>query len=173
MLRFFLSVLLLFLVSFVFGCVTSGSPAKHDDHSKVHAQYTPYNAEAAAWSEVHQTLAKAQANDRLALIVMGANWCHDSRGLAAQFDKERFKTELLDPNYELLYVDVGKKNRNIDIAQKFGVDDIVGTPTVFIVHPDGEVLNLETAPTWRNADSRSEDEIFDYFMSYAQAFRAE
>lgn len=67
----------------------------------------------------------------------------------------------------MTYVDVGKKDRNIDLAREFGVKSIVGTPTVFITDSDGQVLNLETAPTWRNAASRDEDAIFDYFRGYA------
>jgi thiol-disulfide isomerase/thioredoxin len=125
----------------------------------------PYDALADAHEDVKLTLAAAEEAGKMSLIVMGANWCHDSRGLAAQFEKERFQT-LLDEHYSLVYVDVGQKNRNIDIAQRFGVDNIVGTPTVFVVSSMGEVLNLDTAPTWRNAASRTEDEIFDYFEGF-------
>lgn len=100
------------------------------------------------------------------IIVMGANWCHDSRALAGHFRKDRF-TPLLAQYYRLVYVDVGKKNRNIDIAQGFGLPDIKGTPTVIITDSEGDVLNLDEAPTWRNAASRSEDEIYDYFERYA------
>jgi len=91
---------------------------------------------------------------------------HDSRGLAAQFEKPRFQT-LLRNHYKMTYVDVGQKNRNIDLARTFGVDNIVGTPTVFVTNSNGEVLNLDTAPTWRNAASREEDDIYDYFRSFA------
>ena len=62
---------------------------------------------------------------------------------------------------------MGQKNRNIDQAQKFGLSEIVGTPTVFVTNSEGVVLNSETAPTWRNAASREEDDIYDYFRGYA------
>ena len=110
-------------------------------------------------------MAAAKAENKKALLVFGANWCHDSRALAAHFEKPRFQT-LIQENYKLAYIDVGQKNRNIDQAQKFGVDSIVGSPTVFITLPDGTVLNAETAPTWRNAASRDEESIWTYFQSY-------
>lgn len=100
------------------------------------------------------------------IIVMGANWCHDSRALAGHFQRDRFQ-DLISAHYQLVYVDVGRKDRNIDIAQSFGLPGIVGTPTVIITDSDGSVLNLEEAPTWRNAASRSEDEIYAYFERYA------
>ena len=126
----------------------------------------PYDAKADAEVDINHTLVAAKEEGKLGLLVFGANWCHDSRALAAYFEKPRFET-LLRSHYKMTYVDVGQKNRNIELAQNFGVDDIVGTPTVFITNSEGKVLNLETAPTWRNAASRAEDDVFDYFRDYA------
>ena len=131
-----------------------------------HNEPTPYDKTADAKSDIAQTLAAAKAENNLGLLVFGANWCHDSRALAGHFEKPRFQN-LIQNNYKLVYVDVGQKNRNIDQAQKFGVKEIVGTPTVFITNSEGTVLNSETAPTWRNAASRHESEIWEYFESYA------
>ena len=135
----------------------------HDDDEP-----RPYHAEADASADLEATLAAAQTSGKLGLIVMGANWCHDSRGLAGHFESESFKTNIIEPNYELVYIDVGEKDRNFHIAQRFGLDEIVGTPTVFIVTGEGEVLNFDTAPTWRDAASRSREEIEDYFTEYAK-----
>lgn len=138
------------------------SEAHHDDN---YDEPRPYDAAADAEIDVNHALVAAKENGKLGLLVFGANWCHDSRALAAHFETPRFQT-LLREHYEMAYVDVGQKNRNIGLAQSFGVKDIVGTPTVFVTNSDGTVLNLETAPTWRNAASRAEDDIFDYFESF-------
>jgi len=141
-------------------------PAGHSDGADhAHNEPTPYDPDADAGADIAQTLAAAKAENKKALLVFGANWCHDSRALAAHFEKPRFQT-LIDENYKLLYVDVGQKNRNIDLARKFGVNEIVGTPTVFVTTPDGQVLNSGTAPTWRNAASRQESDIWDYFRRF-------
>jgi len=139
----------------------------HVSHSKTeHNEPRPFDAESDAASDIARTLAAAKAETKKGLLVFGANWCHDSRALAAHFEKPRFKT-LIQEHYKLVYVDTGQKDRNIDLAQKFGVDDIVGTPTVFVTDSDGYVLNLDTAPTWRNAASRQERAIWDYFQNFA------
>lgn len=135
-----------------------------DHHAKNEPR--PYDAAADAEMDINDTLAAAKEEGKLGLLVFGANWCHDSRGLAANFEKPRFQS-LLQRHYKMTYVDVGWKNRNIDLARNFGVDNIVGTPTVFVTNSDGVVLNLDTAPTWRNAASREEDDIFEYFRGYA------
>ena len=55
------------------------------------------------------------------LVILGANWCHDSVGLAGWFDTPRFKDMMRD-RYSIVYVDVGTpqigKGRNLDIAQR-------------------------------------------------------
>ena len=41
---------------------------------------------------------------------------------------------------------------------------IKGTPTVAILDGDGRVLNRKAAPRWRNAASRSDDDIYNELM---------
>ena len=38
--------------------------------------------------DVQKALVKAKSSNKLLLIVMGAQWCHDSRGLAKNFENE-------------------------------------------------------------------------------------
>lgn len=123
-----------------------------------HPDARPFDKTRNASADVDAALAQGAAEDKVTLVVMGANWCHDSRALGGWFETEEFQT-LLNEHFVVTYVDVARKNRNIDIAQRFGIEEIVGTPTLIMVGPDGSVLNLETAPTWRNSASRSKDEI--------------
>lgn len=134
-----------------------------------HPEARPYDESRAALADVALALARAAISRKRVILVMGANWCHDSRGLAGWFATPRF-ANMLEPRYEIAYVDVGHpqegEGRNIEIAQRFGIAEIVGTPTVLILSPEGALLNADTAPTWRNAASRSEDDIFEYFAAF-------
>lgn len=141
----------------------ASSGQSYADH---HPEYTPYDASADAAGDIAQALAAAKMENKNAILAFGANWCHDSRALAAHFDTPRFRTLIRD-HYKLAYINVGKRDRNINLAQKFGVESIVGTPTVFITNSHGVVLNAETAPTWRDAASREDEAVWDYFQSYA------
>lgn len=130
-----------------------------------HPEATPFERKAKASANVDAALARAATTNKRVLLVMGANWCHDSRGLAGWFEQPRFAA-MLKPKYEIIYVDVGYRDRNIDIAQRFGIEEIKGTPTVLILSPRGTWLNPKSAPTWRNAASRDEDDIFTYFDQF-------
>ena len=131
-----------------------------------HGEVMPFYADKEARAAVDAAISKAAETNKDALIVMGANWCHDSRALATHFETPRFKS-MIRSHYVLEYIDVAKKNKNQDIARDFGVDGTKGTPTIFIVDGAGKVRNLDTAPTWRNAASRHEDDIYAYFRDYA------
>jgi len=119
-----------------------------------------------ATAQVNAALARTQAEDKKVILVMGANWCHDSRGLAGWFAQPRFAT-MLEAKYEIVYIDVGHRDRNIDIARRFGLDTIKGTPTVLVLSSAGVLLNPASAPKWRDAASREEDDIFAYFDQFA------
>jgi Thioredoxin-like len=127
-----------------------------------HPEAKLYDPARDASADVDGALARAKVANKRVILVMGANWCDDSRGLAGWFETPRFKA-MLAPKYELIYVDVGQRDRNIEVAKRFGLGSIKGTPTVLILSPLGKLLNKKDAPGWRNAASRSEDDIYRYF----------
>src|SRR5262249_10173951 len=99
-------------------------------------------------------------------LVLGGNWCHDSRGLAAKFETPDLAA-LVAKNYELVWVDVGHRDKNMDVPKRFGVNDLLGTPTILILSADGELLNGDSVHDWRNAASRTLDETSAYFEKWA------
>jgi hypothetical protein len=121
-------------------------------------------------ADVAAALARARAAGRMTMIVLGGNWCHDSRGLASHFAEDDFRT-MLRARYEVVYVDVGQRDRNLQIPARYGVDTLQGTPTVLIIAPTGELLNRGTAGSWRNAASRNRRNIFAHFRNFGTARR--
>ncbi len=125
----------------------------------------PFDPKANATREVDAVLLEAKATGKKPIIVLGTNACHDSRGLALKFATPPLDRIIAD-NFLVVWIDVGLKDRNLEIANRFGVDKIVGTPTVLVVSPEGAVLNADTAAEWRTADSKPFDEAVAYFKSF-------
>lgn len=130
-----------------------------------HPEAKPFDESANATEQLDTALDRAELTDKRVIVVMGANWCHDSRGLAGWFVQPRFAA-MLEAKYEIVYVDVGHRDRNIDIARRFGLKSIKGTPTVLVLSSSGVLLNRKSAPKWRDAASREEDAIFAYFDQF-------
>ena len=157
------------LVAAALLCVTLSLPAQAaKEVENGHPEARPFDVKADAKAQVDAALTRAKAGKRLTLIVMGANWCHDSRALAGWLSQPHFAAMIVS-RYELVYVDVGMRDRNIDIARRFGLKSIKGTPTVLIVGGEGRLLNKKDAPKWRNAASRSQQAIYKAFAEFTPA----
>ena len=113
--------------------------------------------------DVDAALARAGSANKRVLLVLGANWCHDSTALAGWLQTPRFAA-LVAQHYEPVFVNVGMPQtgdgHNLDVANRFGLAELPGTPALLVLTAEGKAVNLDTAASWRNAASRSEDAIF-------------
>lgn len=150
------------------------APVRADTAPAEHPEARPFVESANAGHDIAVAMAAAGADgDKNIIVIMGANWCHDSRALAGWFATPRFAT-MLNERYKVVYVDAGTpqtgKGRNLDIAARFGIKNVKGTPLVMLVSANGALLNSrKNAASWRNAASRSEDSIYRYFSDFKPA----
>jgi len=109
----------------------------------------------------------ARKNDRLMLVVLGANWCHDSRALATRLYEEPLSS-IVNEFYEILFVDVGYLETGRDVITSLGIPVYYATPTVLIVDPvSGQLLNAQNRHQWANAASISMEESLGYFRQFS------
>lgn len=150
------------------GCATV--PAQTQAEA-LHPEARPYAEDLDAGAAVDAALARAAVRDTRVLLVMGANWCHDSRALAGWLETPRFR-DLTMQYYEVVFVDAGTpqkgQGRNLEIARRFGIEDLPGTPNLFVIRPDGTLVNRDSVTGWRNAASREEDAIHAELLSLAR-----
>jgi hypothetical protein len=134
-----------------------------DSAAPAHPEAKSYAVTPDAMGDVDAALARAGANGKRVLVVMGGNWCHDSRALAGWLETPRFAALVAD-KYELVFVNVGLPQtgdgHNLAVPQRFGLAEMKGTPALLVLTAEGQAVNLDTAASWRNAASRSEDAIF-------------
>jgi len=122
-----------------------------------------------AMADVTAAIDAARESNKLALVVMGANWCHDSRGLASRLNQEPLKT-LVDENYETVFVDVGFLSKGKEVITRLGPPVYYATPTVLIVDPvSGRLVNALDRHRWADAFSISMEESVEYFQQMAGA----
>lgn len=151
-------------LSFALSACATGQAG--DGHHSSQDEPRPFQEDRDANADVDAALSRAVDRGTKALIVMGGNWCHDSRAFAAVLERPE-TAKLISEHYELVWVNVGMKVLNQDVAERFGLDGTPGTPTVIVTSGDGAILNIEDAPTWRDAASRDPDDIHQYFVDMA------
>ncbi len=115
-------------------------------------------------AEIKQLQQQAKAEGKKLLLILGADWCHDSQALIKQFESPAF-TKQLEQAYVVQRYDVGYLTRGEAITQHFGEPTYYGTPTVMIIDPTtDQVLNKADWQHWTNAASHSATEFEDYFL---------
>ena len=127
-----------------------------------------YLASEQQMADIDKTMAKAKEENKLALIILGANWCHDSRALASRLFLPEVKS-VIDSNYQLLFVDVGYLTHVKEPITRFGMPVIYATPTVLVVDPETEErINGQDMHIWRDADKVSVPDTISYFSRIAK-----
>lgn len=121
----------------------------------------PYDAQADSERMIAAALADMPADKKL-LLTFGANWCSDSRKLASVYEQQPL-ADLLAQNYEVIYIDVGKRDNNMQLAADYNVPVVGGIPSIALVDKQGIVRFSSLATDLNNAEKMSEKEIYAYF----------
>ena len=152
-------LLVILLITGLLGCAAVNGEAD-DSHDRSGDLYA---ASPNPMAQVDVSLDRALENNKLLLIVLGANWCHDSRALAARLGEAPLEG-VIEQRYETVLVDVGYYESGMDVVQRFAAPIIYATPTVLVVDPQTELLvNAFNRHQWGNAHNISMDESVAYF----------
>ena len=92
----------------------------------------PYNETADGKHDIQ--LALAIATNAPVLVVFGANWCPDCLVLDRAMTQGA-GSPLLKRDFKIVKVDVGHKDKNVELAASYGVYLTNGIPTVVVSPP--------------------------------------
>ena len=127
----------------------------------------PYDQNADADADLLAARARAKASHKLLLIDFGGNWCADCRILGAVMEQSEMRP-FLQRHFEVLTVDVGLFNRNMDILAHYGFKQIEGVPAVFVVDPKtDQLLNQKSVIALEDARSMTPQSIADWLAKWA------
>ena len=142
--------------------IVFAAPACADDRAGA-----VYDAQADAAAQIDEALIEAADRNVPALIVFGANWCHDSRGFADRVLNDAALAPFMAEHYALAFIDIGMRHRNLDQAARLGVEAVFGTPTLVIADSEGAVLNAGTVHDWRAVYNAGTADLQAYFARFA------
>jgi protein disulfide-isomerase len=126
----------------------------------------PYDESADAKAELRVAQAEAQRTKLPILVVFGANWCGDCRALDLAF-KEGSSAPLIAKNFKVVKVNVGRNDRNMDIAASYGVPLNSGIPAVAVLSEQGKVVYVTRAGELSSASTMGDRGIYNFFAKVA------
>ena len=110
----------------------------------------------------------AARSGKRVLAVFGADWCPDARRFASILKVDALQ-DFLAEHYEIVLIDVGRYDKNLDLAASYGLDKVEGAPAIVVADGEGRVINDGGAYDWRTARSRRPQEFADFLAVYAFA----
>jgi thioredoxin 1 len=97
----------------------------------------PDGAQASA--DIAAALTRAAQEKKRVLLDFGGNWCGDCQVLEIYFHAPQNKG-LLENNFVLVPVNIGRYDENLDIAAKYGVPVTKGVPALAVLDANGHLL---------------------------------
>ncbi|XHS79999.1 thioredoxin family protein [Burkholderiaceae bacterium UC74_6] len=121
-----------------------------------------YNEQADARAELNLALGEAAKAKKNVLIVFGANWCKDCRSLSEKMGSGELASHV-DKRFVVLKVDVGRFDKNVDLANQMGVPLKKGIPAVAVLKNDGTVASATGAGELADARGMGPDAVLKVF----------
>ena len=119
-----------------------------------------------AKAAIQATLADAAKAKLPVLVVFGANWCGDCRMLDNSF-KHGPSSPLIAQHFKVIKVDVGRFDRNVDIAERYRVPLKKGIPAVAVLSPQGKLLYATEGGELADARKMGDQGVYDFFTRVA------
>ncbi len=112
----------------------------------------PFNPDADAKAEIASAIKSAQKNNRHILLVFGANWCPWCRALHHMMETNDQVKSYLEEHYEVVMVDVGRRDKNMDLDSRYGHPVELGLPALVVLDENGRQLTLQETGSLETAD---------------------
>ena len=125
----------------------------------------PYDEKADAEADVAKAIKTAKAKHKLVLIDLGGNWCGDCRIFAGMIEQPDLKA-FVDKHYEVVTVNVGRYDHNMQIPARYGINKLNGVPTFLVIDTKGKLVNPDALFALTDARHMTPQSLADWLAQW-------
>ena len=118
-----------------------------------------------AKAEITEALADAKKTHRRVLLIFGGNWCYDCHVLDAAFRSKEI-APTLNQNYVVVHVNIGEYDKNLDLADKYGIPLKKGVPAAAVLKSDGTLVVSQKNQEFEKARSMTTDAVLTFLEKW-------
>jgi thioredoxin-related protein len=96
---------------------------------------------------IEKAVETASKENKRILLIFGARWCVWCRALHHLLTTNTDVTDVLEKYYEVVSIDVGHKDKNMDINEKYGNPIENGLPVIVVLDEEGNYLTTQETGT--------------------------
>jgi Thioredoxin-like len=124
-----------------------------------------YRDDVDAHAEIKNALQEASAQHKRVILVFGANWCYDCHVLDLAFHRPDFAA-ILDKNYVVVHVDIGRGDKNQDLMDKYEVPMKKGIPALAVLDSNGKLLFSQRQGEFENARALGPEDLLQFLNKW-------
>ena len=127
-----------------------------------------YPANEDANTEIKEALGRAASGHKRVLLVFGGNWCYDCHVLDAAFHSAEI-APLVARSYEVVHVDIGDFDKNLDIARRYEMLAEQAVPALAVLDYDGRLLYAQKKHEFSAARRLGPEDIVAFLQRWKPA----
>ncbi len=129
-----------------------------------------YDEAADAKADIAAALVKAKKDNKRVLIQYGGNWCGWCHLLHKVFEEDSAVSRTLSYEYEVVMVDIGRWDKNIDLVEKYDAKiKEAGVPYLTVLSADGEVVTNQNTSDLEEGDHHDVAKVNEFLTANAAA----
>jgi thioredoxin 1 len=127
-----------------------------------------YPPPAEARAEIAAALRAAAKDHKRVILIFGGNWCYDCHVLNTAFHSPRIEP-LVNANYHVVHVNIGDGDKNLDLADKYGVPlrQAVRVPSLAVLDSHDKVIYSQKSGEFDDSSRLSPADIIRFLKKWA------
>ena len=133
-----------------------------------HAQFTPrhiYNENADAHADIRDALTTAAREHKRVILDFGGNWCGDCQVLDIYLRRAPNEA-ILNANYVLVDIDIGRYDKNLDLARKYDIPLKLGVPALAVLDSRGRLLYSQKNGEFEKMQRMSPESVTEFLEKW-------
>ncbi len=127
-----------------------------------------YSETADPTADIAAAIKRAGAEHKRVILDFGGDWCGDCQVLDIYFH-EQPNLDLLEKNFVLVHVWIGRMDKNIDVAQRYGVPINRGVPALSVLDAHGKVLFAQSTGDFSNMRGMNVQAVTEFLTKWKRA----
>ncbi|MGO9641573.1 MAG: thioredoxin family protein [Candidatus Acidiferrales bacterium] len=121
-----------------------------------------------ARAEIAFGLRSAASAHKRVLLVFGGNWCFDCHVLDEAFHSPEI-APTLDGSFVVVHVNIGRYDKNLDLAQQYNVPLTKGVPALAVLDAAGKLVFSQQGGEFQDARSMAPEDILAFLNKWKPA----